>query len=359
MISAIGRDDPELSCIGNSKYHLRGRRSGIDRWLARCLAAVSACWWLLGCTEPDVAPRIMLEASVPPSAILGREVISQTEERIRVRGDGRDISAIVMLPDNYGTKRRYPVVLAIHNFGGGPRWFAGMMDAERLRKAGIVVIFPQAAGLVAEWQGPGITLTVARRGEDGGPIDDVAGLANVLAAVRATYRIDDGDINLAGFSQGATLLFELAKRLDLQRPGTVRRVFAVAGSVVGADGAPQALSGTDIVHYEPGRNNLQKIANFMTGEPSEAEFMPWILAAKGCELREHKSADGVDTQIYDCRDGRSVIRIYEQYGQHAWPGQSSAYDIWLLGSGSISQVKLTDMMLLAIVPGETRPVARR
>jgi hypothetical protein len=42
----------------------------------------------------------MLEAFVPPSAILGREVIPLTEERIHVRGDGRDISAIVMLPDN-------------------------------------------------------------------------------------------------------------------------------------------------------------------------------------------------------------------------------------------------------------------
>lgn len=330
------------------------------RWrLAHCLATVSACWWLLGCAEPDVAPHLMLEAPGSPPSFLGREVVSPTEERIRVRGDGRDISAIVMLPDNYGTKQRYPVVLAIHNFGGGPRWFAGMMDAERLRKAGVVVIVPQAAGLVAEWQGSGITLTVTRRGEDGRPIDDVAGLANVLTAVRETYRVDDGNMNLAGFSQGATVLFELAKRLDLQRPGTVRRVFAVAGSVAGAGGAPLALFGTDIVHYEPGRNNLQKIANFMTGEPSEAEFMPRILAAKGCELREHTSVDGVDTQIYDCRDGRSVTRIYEQYGQHAWPGQPPDYDIWLLGSGSISHVKLTDMMLSAIVPGETQPAARR
>jgi hypothetical protein len=46
-----------------------------------------------------------------------------------------------------------------------------MTDAERLRKAGIVVIVPQAVGLVAEWQGPGIALTVARYGEDGRPID--------------------------------------------------------------------------------------------------------------------------------------------------------------------------------------------
>ncbi len=292
---------------------------------------------------------------MPRSAIVGRELVSPTEERIRVRGDGREIPAIVLLPDNYQPRTRYPLVLAVHNFGGGPWRIAGMMDAERLRKAGIIVIVPQAAGLVAEWQGPGITLTLPRHGPDGRPVDDVAGLIALLAAAPEMYGIDNQDVTLAGFSQGATMVFELARQLDLQRPGAVRRVFAVAGSVVSADHPTFALSGTDIVHYEPGRNGLQKLANFVTSEPPETEFMPWIIDAKGCELREHTTVDGVDTQIYACRDGRSVTRIYEQYGEHAWPGQAPKYDIWLLGSGSLSHVKLTDLMISAIAP--SKPLA--
>ena len=292
---------------------------------------------------------------MPRSAIVGRELVSPTEERIRVRGDGREIPAIVLLPDNYQPRARYPLVLAVHNFGGGPWRIAGMMDAERLRKAGIIVIVPQAAGLVAEWQGPGITLTLPRHGPDGRPVDDIAGLMALLAAAPEIYGIDGQDVTLAGFSQGATMVFELARQLDLQRPGAVRRVFAVAGSVVGADHRTLAFSGTDIIHYEPGRNGLQKLANFVTGEPPETEFMPWIIDAKGCELREHTTVDGVDTQIYACRDGRSVTRIYEQYGEHAWPGQAAKYDIWLLGSGSLSHVKLTDLMISAIAP--SKPLA--
>lgn len=266
-----------------------------------------------------------------------------------MRGDGREVPAIVLLPDNYGAREHYPMVLAIHNFGGGPRRIAGMMDAERLRRAGIIVILPQAAGLVSEWQSPGITLTVAQRGADGQPIDDILGLVNVLDAARQSYRIDGGDVNLAGFSQGATVVLELTRQLDLEHPGTVRRVFAVAGSVVAADRRTLALSGTDIVHYEPGRNGMQNLANFLTSEPAEAEFMPWIIAAKEGRLREHTTADGVDTQIYDGRDGRSITRIYEQFGEHAWPGQATKYDIWLFGRGSISNVKLTDLMLSEIV----------
>jgi poly(3-hydroxybutyrate) depolymerase len=174
----------------------------------------------------------------------------------------------------------------------------------------------------------------------------------LLNAVPEIYGIDGQDVNLAGFSQGATMVFELARQLDTQHRGAVRRVFAVAGSVVGADHRTFAFSGTDIVHYEPGRNALQKLANFVTSEPLETEFMPWIIDAKGCELRERTTVDGVDTQIYVCRDGRSVTRIYEQYGEHAWPGQAAKYDIWLLGSGSLSHVKLTDLMISAIAPSK-------
>jgi poly(3-hydroxybutyrate) depolymerase len=330
----------------------------IRRFVSCMLTAMAGCF-LFGCSEADVAPRSMLEMSVPGSSVIGREVVSPTEERLRARGEGREIPAIVLLPDNYSARARYPLVLAVHNFGGSPSRIAGMMEAERLRKAGSIVIVPQAEGLISEWQGPGITLSLERRGPDGRPVDDVAGLVGVLAAARELYRIDDANVNLAGFSQGATLVFELARRLTLQRPGSVRRVFAVAGSVVDADRQSLALSGADIVHYEPGVNWLQQLANWRTGEPPETEFTPWILSAKDCELREHKQLDGVDTQIYTCRDGRSVTRVYEQGGEHAWPGQPAEYDIWLLGRGSISRFKLTDLMISEIASPDTHAAAER
>jgi len=333
-------------------------RVGLKHPFARGIVAFMACWFLSACVEVDVAPRSALTISVPETDLIGRAVVSPAEERIRVRGDGREIPAIVLLPDDYGTRADYPLVLAIHNFGGGPRRIAGMMEAERLRKAGNIVIVPQAAGVaLLDWQGQGITLALARKGEDGQPVNDVVGLIKLLDVARGLYRIDTRNINLAGFSQGATLALELARQLELRRAGSIRRVFAVAGSIVRADEKSLGFPQTDIIHYEPGRNTLQRLANWWTGEPPETDFIPAIIAAKGCGLRKHTSADGVDTQIYDCRDGTSVTRIYEQYGEHAWPGQPAEYDIWLLGSGSISRLKFTDLMIRAIAASGVQPVA--
>lgn len=307
-----------------------------------------------------MAPRAMLDLSEPGSGLVGREVISATEQRIRVRGEGREIPAIVLLPDGYDRRDRFPLVLAVHNFGGGPQRIGGMMEAERIRKAGTIVIVPEAAGRVMlDWQGRGITLGFPHYGEDGQPVDDVAGLINLLAVARRLYRVDDNNLNLAGFSQGATLALELARRLDRERHMTVRRVFVVAGSVVETDRESLAFPGADIVHYEPGHNTLQLLANWRTGEPSEEAFMPALLAAKGCTLREHTNVDGVDTQIYACSDGRSVTRIYEPRGEHAWPGQPEQYDVWLLGRGSISQIKMTDLLIAAIAASDTATVAGR
>ena len=335
-------------------------RVGLKQWFTRGIMADMACWFLSACTEAGVASRSALKISEQGSDLVGRELVSPIEERSRVRGDGREIPAIVLFPDDYSSRRHYPLVLTIHNFGGGPWRIAGMMEAERLRKAGSIVILPQAAGLaVADWQGAGITLTFVHRGKGGRPVDDVAGLINLLSVARELYRIDGGNVNLAGFSQGATLAFEVARQLELQGPGRVRRVFAVAGG--GVQAVPQSLGypGADIIHYEPGRNALQRLANWKTGEPAEIEFIPAIVAPKGCNLREHVSADGVDTQVYACRDEGSVTRIYEQYGEHAWPGQPAKYDIWLLGSGSTSRVKFSDLMISKIVSSAAPAIAAK
>jgi len=334
--------------------------NGWRQWCWRGATMAVVCWSLSGCMEADVAPGSMLELSDPGSDLVGREVVSATEERIRVRGDGREIPAIVLLPDDYNRRAHFPLVLAVHNFGGGPQRIAGMIEADRIRRAGNIVIVPEAAGAVLlDWQGRGITLGFPHYGEHGQPVDDVVGLMNLLAVACRLYRVDDNNLNLAGFSQGATRVLELARRLDQQRPSWVSRVFAVAGSVVAIDHDGLGFPGADIVHYEPGHNTLQWFANLRTGEPSEDEFMPALLAAKACTLRERTTVDGVDTQIYACGDGRSVTRIYEPRGEHAWPGQPEQYDIWLLGRGSISQVKMTDLLIATIAASDTGKVAGR
>ena len=59
------------------------------------------------------------------------------------------------------------------------------------------------------------------------------------------------------------------------------------------------------------------------------------------------------------RDGCSVTRIYEQYREHAWPGQPAEYDIRLLGCGSSSHVKFTDLMISEIASSAGSPIAAK
>ena len=250
----------------------------------------------------------------------------------------------MLLPDGYGHDGSHAMLMALHNFGGDAAGFAKLIHAERVIEQGTVVVLPQAAGLIAEWQGPGITLTFSARRRDGHPVDDVAGLAQTLAVVRRLYRIDPADINLVGFSQGATLALTLARHLARQTPEPARRVFMVAGSVAGPRNGALEMPSADLFAYEPGRNGPQDVANFLTGEPGERAFLPAIIAANGCVLTERTTDHGVDARTYRCRDGQKLVHLFEPKGEHAWPGQDAKYDSWLMGSGSGSHVDFTGLM---------------
>jgi pimeloyl-ACP methyl ester carboxylesterase len=186
----------------------------------------------------------------------------------------------------------------------------------------------------------------------------VAGLIDTLRTARRLYTPDGDDLNLLGFSQGATVALEIARRLDLRQDGAVRRVFVAAGSVATPLDAGLAFDGTMLVLYEPGRNGLQNIANFMTGEPSERAFLPWILQAKGCVPASRRVAGGVEETIYRCRDGRTLVHLFERTGEHAWPGQAAKYDSWLMGRGSRSHVDLTAVIAAEIETGRMPPLTQ-
>jgi poly(3-hydroxybutyrate) depolymerase len=297
-------------------------------------AAFSA---LFGCTsacKPALAP-----------GQVSRTVTSPTEELLFVNGGGRTVRSIVLLPDDYAAHPAYPVLFAVHNFAGNAQGFAELIHAERLREQGMVIVLPEAAGWIPQWQGPGITITVPTwQPATNLRVDDVSGLAQTLRVALATYRIKPDDVNIVGFSQGATVALELTRRLDEVRPASVRRVFAVAGSLAETGDTGLSFEGTDLIAYEPGRNGPQDIANFLTGEPSEHEFIPEILRAKNCRLESSGASDHVERQIYRCHDGRRVVHIREPDGEHAWPGQAPKFDSRLMGRGSISRVDFTSII---------------
>jgi len=311
-----------------------------SRILPACLAA---CGLLTACAS--------LPSQGAPGELVSRTRISDSREWIVVNGGERDIRSLVLLPDGYAAGGEYPLLVAIHNFAGNAEGFAGLIHSERLRARGVVMLLPEAAaGRLPDWQGPGLTLLAHPPTASGRPVDDIAGVAATLDVALRLYRVAPGQVNVTGFSQGATLALALTRRLDAVRPGAVRRLFMVAGSAAGPADASLALAGTDLVAYEPGHNGMQKIANWVTGEPTERVFLPEILRAKGCTLTADATTDGIDRHDYRCADGRTVVGLYEAAGEHAWPGQDAKDDSWLMGRGSISKLDFTGLIAGTIAP---------
>ena len=146
------------------------------RVMAGILLALSGL--LAGCTTADNAPA--------QTGLVSRTAVSAREETIIVNGGGRNVRSVVLLPEGYAGGGDYPLLLAVHNFASSAAGFARLIHAGRLTAAGILVVLPEAAGLIPEWQGPGITLTVAVRQPDGRRVDDIAGMAETLAVARCS-----------------------------------------------------------------------------------------------------------------------------------------------------------------------------
>ncbi len=295
-------------------------------------------WLLAGCT---VAGQ-----TAPPGTLISHTLLARGQEQIVVSGGGRDIRSLVLLPDGWKPGQPHQLLLAVHNFGGDAAGFAGLIHADRLTQDGILVVVPQALGTISEWQGPGITITALDVDPAGRRIDDAAGLVQVARQAAQLY--SPTEIDLLGFSQGATVALDVARRMDWQQQGAVRWLFLAAGSVAGPIRPSLGLPGTDIIDYQPGRNGMQDIANFSTGEPGAAVFLPEIATAKRCQLASQDTGPRVDTRHFQCQDGHTLTTLYEKLGEHAWPGQDAKYDSALMGAGSGSAVDFTTLIARAL-----------
>jgi poly(3-hydroxybutyrate) depolymerase len=278
---------------------------------------------------------------------LGSEAHSYpAKQTITVDGGNRQGSATLMLPDNYDPTKKYPLIVALHGYQGNPNDISTMMNLERLRKEGNIVLVPAAKD--HSWNGSGISFFGDAKGSNGQPINDVDFVRAAIGQVENNYQVNKNDITLAGFSQGGQLAYQLAAAMD-DNPaqlGRVRTLVSAAGSDPDARAGQtlDPLTGTNIVQYEPGTNYMQALGNIVTGDPSVANFLPRLIAAKGGLPNPGSTSDtnGVQVTSFTDADHSTVTEIYEPKGEHSWPGQPKSYDSDLMGRGSISHVALTD-----------------
>lgn len=295
-----------------------------------------------------------------------RQSIEPNREQLTVHAGGRNIESMVLLPDNYDPQKKYPAVVGLHGFTSNSKDFATSIDAEGLRKSGMIVILPQAGrnevGL-REWQGVGgqnITPGI-NNGDDGKKVNDTEAIIGTIETAKKQYGIDDKNLNMIGFSQGVAFAFDVADKMDKQNPGSVRRLFAATGTVPNSE--KMTLNGTEIVHYEPEHlNYVQKAWNFVRGNPKAEDFLGNIEKNKGCQLMTENTAGSLDSRVYSCKDSTTLTSYRDEKGGHAFPGQPADRDFVVVGRGSRASVKLSSAFLSDVsadarllIPGE--PVA--
>ena len=268
-------------------------------------------------------------------------------EQFSIDGGGRTITSAVFIPRG-NSSAPHPVLIAVHNFSSTSMDFAHLIHVERFLSAGIVVIVPQAQGWIPQWRGPGITIFPSSLLPFRPKIDDVEAISKTIETALKKYPVDIENINIVGFSQGSTVALETARKITSKMQMIPRRLFLVAGSAAMPLDSSLALIGVDLFSYQPGRNASQEVANFFTRERDQREVVVGIIAEKKCTEISRNSSSGVTSPNYKCQDGRSLIYIYEEFGEHAWPGQLPIYDSRITGKGSTSKIDFTNFMLTEI-----------
>lgn len=156
------------------------------------------------------------KAPAPPTVTLPERVPSDAPSidgpdpgdsaTIKLESSDRQREFVLSVPENYRAGGQWPVLFAFHGWGEGAnntRSYTGF-DAARA-----LVVYPQ--GVDNAWEGA--PYAEVKPGEDQQFVSDI------LAALRATYRVDDSRVFAAGFSNGGGFSALLGCRMNEEFAG--------------------------------------------------------------------------------------------------------------------------------------------
>ncbi|NAY93282.1 phospholipase [Muricauda sp. JGD-17] len=136
---------------------------------------------------------------------------------------GKTLPYRILLPQNFQSNKRYPVVLFLH--GSGERGYdnqaqlthgASLFLKEKLReKYPAIVVFPQCS-VNSSWSKIDVNGDFPNREfifyEDAEPTSDMILLEGLLKQIGKTYKVDKRRIYVGGLSMGGFGTFELVRR---------------------------------------------------------------------------------------------------------------------------------------------------
>ncbi len=183
--------------------------------------------------EADVTRRVIRRAGLlllawAAAACSLAPTSGGTEAGLKGSAEGSgDSEYILMRPRDYEPERVYPLLVALHGFGGDAKDMARAFESY----AGLPVLIAVPQGEYARPRG-GFSWFLVTRDRSQWPRTDERSVSRVvrcIAAVKARERV--GKVVVFGFSQGASLAY----LTGLRNPGLVDGIAAVAGSLPPVD----------------------------------------------------------------------------------------------------------------------------
>ncbi|MEH3033983.1 MAG: alpha/beta hydrolase-fold protein [Aeromicrobium erythreum] len=230
--------------------------------------------------------------------------------------DGRDRSYEVHVPPGYDGRKRLPVVVLFHGFGGDASTFlASTRMADVADAHDFLVVVPQATGLPSRWD---------YRGTQANAEGDLPMVHDLVRQVRRDWCTDPSRYYAMGFSNGSVLTLTLA--CDPHRD------FAAFGAVSGP-WYPTRCRDLRSVPIAYLHGTADRVAPY-GGGPTKIGRLPGVDAAldrwvahDGCvptPRREQVASRIVERRWSGCGEGVEIRAFDVRGGGHAWPGGDPA-----------------------------------
>lgn len=259
----------------------------------------------------DTGPSSDLDSGEPPdeppdaSPVDGgaercdRPLPSSSELDWTVEHDGRMRRARIVLPDDYSTERRWPLVLSVHALGST----AALQESytrmtEQTRRRGFVVVYPEGTG--NSWNAGTCCGTATGR------VDDVGFLAALIDRAEAELCIDHDRVHATGMSNGGYMTHRLGCEL-------ADRLASIA-PVAGADATTRCEPSRPLpiqLHH----GTLDTVVPYLAGASARDAWRE----RNGCrgEPETFFDAGGTTCERWRCD---APVELCRSTVSHVWPG---------------------------------------
>lgn len=245
---------------------------------------------------------------------------NRIEKEIQLGGYNRNYT--IVLPSNFNTANKYPVLLALHGGGGsGKQCEKAYSLTNTADKNGYIVVYPdgiQKKGLIKlrTWNAGTCCGDAVEKN-----VNDVEFISTIIDELIRNYSSDSTKIFVTGMSNGGMMAYKLACEI----PQKIKGIAVVSGTMV-TNKVYNNLLPVPILHIHSIKDKRVPLAG---GKGISGYYFPsvdsvlsvWKKVNK-CDENDKQIIRGVDFTNYKWfnKDGKLMIDYYlTEDGGHSWP----------------------------------------